>query len=462
MSVPQQPTRGTSALALVHNQSPTVDPERIWDARPRLRHIHDFARAQMACPWATLGVVLTRVVAATTPQIALPDFIGSYGTLNLYLGLVGGSAAGKGTATSTAEDAVPVGPITKAGIGSGKGIVHLFMRREKAEQVQHNNRALLDVPEVDTFAGLGRRSGNILLPELRKAWSGEALGATNADKDKTLNVDRHSYRLCLILGIQPTRVGVLLDDAGGGTPQRFLWLPAHDPDAPSETPPRLPPQPWTLSPPPTSARRVVSANGIGLVILDVCGGAEDTTRAIRLAHLRGQGGDLDGHGNYTRLKVAGAFGLLDQRYSITEDDWTLSELIMAKSDATRATVMAEMAEATAQANAAKGKADAARAVITRTVLDDHDVKRVGRTLLRKVGEAGRVGLSHAELRRVLPSRDRDYFEDAIERQIGAGMIETERSEKGTRYRLIGGGSDPAEGRGGQVDMSTPPCATGCP
>ena len=93
----------------------------------------------------------------------------------------------------------------------------------------------------------------------------------------------------------------------------------------------------------------------------------------------------------------------------------------------------------AQTNAARGKADAARAVITRTVLEDHDVKRVGRTLARKLGEAGPEGLHHAELRRVLASRDRDYFEDALERQIGAGLVEASRSGKGTRYRLTGAG-----------------------
>ena len=59
--------------------------------------------------------------------------------------------------------------------------------------------------EVDTLAALHRRQASTLLPELRKAWMGDALGFAYVDKEKRLTLARHSYRLCLVVGIQPER-----------------------------------------------------------------------------------------------------------------------------------------------------------------------------------------------------------------------------------------------------------------
>ena len=51
-------------------------------------------------------------------------------------------------------------------------------------------------------------------------------------------------RFGLSVGIQPDRAGWLLDEADGGTPQRFLWLPVTDKNI-TATPPFEPaPWPW--------------------------------------------------------------------------------------------------------------------------------------------------------------------------------------------------------------------------
>ena len=65
----------------------------------------------------------------------------------------------------------------------------------------------------------------------------ERLGFTNAQKTTRTMVQAHTYRACLVVGVQELRRGSLLADAGGGTPQRFLWLPAFDPNAPDTPPP---------------------------------------------------------------------------------------------------------------------------------------------------------------------------------------------------------------------------------
>jgi len=83
---------------------------------------------------------------------------------------------------------------------------------------------------------------------------GEPLGFSYADPAKALPIAPHSYRMGLVLGVQPGRAGPLLKDADGGTPQRFVWLPATDPYAPDRPPPGglqpswSPPGPWKPGP----------------------------------------------------------------------------------------------------------------------------------------------------------------------------------------------------------------------
>ncbi len=76
------------------------------------------------------------------------------------------------------------------------------------------------------------------MPELRKLWMGEQLGFNNASKATRSILAAHSYRASLIVGVQPIKAGPLLDDADGGTPQRFMFLPVGDPDAPEIAPGR--------------------------------------------------------------------------------------------------------------------------------------------------------------------------------------------------------------------------------
>ncbi len=62
------------------------------------------------------------------------------------------------------------------------------------------------------------------------AWSGQQLGFENAPAEhKRSQVPQGSYRYVVIVGFQVETVGPLLEDAGGGTPQRFTWLQATHP-----------------------------------------------------------------------------------------------------------------------------------------------------------------------------------------------------------------------------------------
>lgn len=211
------------------------DPDatgELWVETETLSRMRDLALARLVSPFAVLGVTLTRLIATVPPTVVLPPTIGADASLNLFVANVGPSGSGKGITSGVSREAVVLSNEADTfDVGSGEGIPHLFAEREKQEKsgkfrvVRTRSSVLFHVPEVDSLTALGNRQGATLLPQLRKAWSGEPLGFAYADANKAIPLAAHSYRLCVVLGVQPDRARPLLDDAGGGTPQRFLWLP---------------------------------------------------------------------------------------------------------------------------------------------------------------------------------------------------------------------------------------------
>lgn len=420
-----------------------VEHEAFWSARPELEHVRAFARARRASPWAVLGCVLARVVAQVEPWAVLPPTVGGHASLNLFLGLVGPSGGGKGAAEAAARDALDYGdtlnPLTVAGVGSGEGIAHTYLRYvagkggQRGKVEQHTTRALFRAPEVDTLAALKGRQGSTLLPKLRDAWNGDALGFAYADVTRRLDLAAHAYRLCLVVGIQPARAFVLLDDADGGTPQRFLWLPVLDPGMPDLRPDEPTPMPWHVP----SIRR----DRPGRHVLPVCEAATDAVDRAALARNRGEVDALDGHALLARLKAAAALGLLFGRAEVTGEDWTLAGQLMAVSDATRAGIVRQLGDSRAAVEAARGRADGMRALAAEEVREEATVQRVRRTLLRKMGSGW---TTRGTLRKALASRDRPYFDQALDALVDAGLVEAQdvagTGQPGAEYRLIGGAS----------------------
>jgi hypothetical protein len=171
-----------------------------------------------------------------------------------------------------------------------------------------------------------------------------------------------------------------MNDADGGTPQRFLWLPVTDRDIPDATPDtpntmKLVAQKW-------------KRGNFPLHDLPVPDVALETIRQAHRSRLRGEGDALDGHALLCRLKTAVALTFLDGRSVVTEDDWRLSGTVMAVSDATRAGVVARLAE---QANArieAQGRADGVRADTASQTADERAARRISARLLGNVVAAG--------------------------------------------------------------------------
>jgi len=416
---------------------PTADPaatDAFWDARPHHALIRQWAQARRASPWAVLGCVLARTTTLIPPFHILPPLTGGQASLNLFIGLVGPSGSGKGAADAVARELLDTPPITQAPLGSGEGIAHQYMRRLTAKEgggtEMHTREVLFTLNEIDTLAALHGRQGSTVLAELRRAWMGEQLGFAYVDPAKRLPVDPHTYRFTLIAGIQPGRAAILLDDADGGTPQRFTWLPATDPDAPEKAPP--PPKRITWEPP----RTPFKAGQYGGSEMGVCAAAAETIDSNRYARLKGDGHALDGHGLLARLKIAAALTWLDNRHDIEDADWQLAGTVMQISDDTRASCVTTLHQAARASSIGRAEGEAERQIIISERVDDAAAKRVARAITRALRHAGPDGLTRSAARKAVTSRDRGHFDDAIHRLAEAGRIHLDTAFDGDRITLL--------------------------
>ena len=430
-SVPT-PRRTPSEGAHPSGAAPNDPHGDFWTAREVLAHLHTFARARRAAPWAVLGVALARVVVATPPRVVLPALVGSDASLNIFVAIVGASGAGKGAAMGAGTDALDVGDLQSAPLGSGEGLTRVFVHRVNGVLEQHTDAVLASVGEVDTLTALTGRAGATLQPVLRNAYMGEEFGFGYADSNKRLVVGAHRYRLALLVGVQPLRAGGLMADADGGTPQRLLWLPATDPHAP-DTPPDLP-APMHWSPPPLPS----SDADVERIRLSVCSEARATVDEARLQRIRGLSDALQSHALLSRLKVAAALGLLDGRLEVSAEDWQLASAVMMLSDATGAKVVAELHDKERGRNDARAAAAADRAQQVTERREGVQTSRVARNILRHLAVKAE-GMTEAQLRRATAARDRPLFCDAVAqlleaRQITVQILTPERGAVRRRYR----------------------------
>lgn len=402
-----------------------------FNSRPVLAHLRDYARARLVSPWAVLGITLARAVAATPPTVQLPGIIGGPQSLNLFIAAVGASGVGKGAAEAAATRAItftdrsgtPIAPPVYP-VGSGEGIARTFRPHGTEDDAPNPvTAALFTAGEVDTLGALGARKGSTLMPQLRHLYSGEEIGFNNAGKDTRVIVPRHSYRAALVVGVQPLKASILLDDADGGTPQRFVWVSAYDPDAPDHAP--ACPDPITVTAP---------SWGPAVTELIVPERVVDEVTRFRRSVIRKEDVDpLDGHALLCRLKVAAALMLLDGRSIITDEDWQLSGPIMSRSSSTRAMCIEEARRKSAATNRARGRAAAEKDEAIEERRHTQAKGYVMRALEREGGQAALGAIQSRTKQSVRP-----YLEAAIHELLDSGQIESSDTENGAVYRTAGG------------------------
>lgn len=318
--------------ATVHELHPDV-----FTMRADLAHVLQLARSKRVGPDALLALTIAKVLAATEPSVTINIGMGKI-SINYITGLVGPSGGGKGLSEALTRDGIHVYDHNGNKIetptlpfGSGEGVASAYRPRgTDPDELPLRTRAMFSAAEVDKINALTSRTGSTLSSTLREAFMGEMLGASNATADNSNVVPAHTYRWCAVLGIQPRRAGALLAEADGGTPQRILWAPVGDPDAPKVKP--ADPGPLTITLPNFRNEPTINVNP-GITA------GYDGNQLDRL-HAPMDADPIDGHTPLVQLKTAAALALMDGKTVIGMDDWNIAEHIITRSVATREQVRA--------------------------------------------------------------------------------------------------------------------------
>jgi hypothetical protein len=410
------------------NTEPALTPEeydKFWSATEQLEIIHASARARLVGPWALLGACFTRINVMVPYFVTIPPLTGGQASLNLFVGLVGPSGAGKGGATAAATDTIDTGATWKGGefgqlmvnLGSGEGIIHAFRKRTKDGDEWNTHAVVFNVQEIDLLTATATRSGATILPVLRSMWSGEQLGFQNADPTRRIQVPPHEYRASLLVGIQPLRAGSLLDDADGGTPQRFLFVPTDDPGAPDQPP--IKPEKIKWRKPLFDSLRDPFTDTYDITLPEA---VESLVRDQRLEMLRNQAEgskNASGHDTLARIKYAAHFALLAGRTTVTDDDWDLAGTLHKISVHTRENIQTQLRQ---QAQLKAHKVAIARGAEASTVSTRVDDDLTRDTKLHIIKLLAIRAMKNREIKRKTSSRLRNHVDFALSELKQEGRI----------------------------------------
>ncbi|MCB1288448.1 MAG: bifunctional DNA primase/polymerase [Mycobacterium sp.] len=390
-----------------------------WDSREHLNLIYTASLAQMASPWAVLACCAARLLALTPPTVRLPAIIGGEGSLNWFGAIVAKSGGGKGAAMAVADNLVVSDDVYTRGAGSGEGMIEAYRRATEGQEVQS---ILFSIDEVDSLASLKDRSGQTTMSVIRSGFSGETLGYTYRGRAKEV-VPKHTYRMTMLVSVQPDRAAALFDDTGGGTPQRFQWfigrdkrITAEPPDWPTRrgVPMRIP---------------LLSATDMGRAagIVSVPDEVRDTVRRVRAASMSGDDCALDGHALYCREKFAFALALIDGRTEIDDEDWKLSGVAAAVSDWTREATQRKLLAAQDQSARERGRLMGISRTASdlsgrqeRAAADD----RLLRWVVTRLEESDGKQATRGSLYRAAASRDRHLIDAALTHGALMGVLLT--------------------------------------
>src|SRR5690625_3714661 len=190
---------------------------------------------------------------------------------------------------------------------------------------------------------------------------------------RSRKVPKRSYRAIVVMGVQPGRSDILLSEqqVSVGTPQRFLWSRATDPNRPEKRPEWPGPLNWT--PPAKWPDTIEYPEHI-----------EDEVIQARKDFLDGKIVETDGHAMLTRLKVAAALAVLHGETRINDQWWTLSKLLMSQSREIQDECRRHLQIAADRRAVAVAKRQAVASVEAGDAADEVRLKKAARALLRKM------------------------------------------------------------------------------
>jgi hypothetical protein len=393
-----------------------------WESRDSLKLIYDAALSQMCAPWAVLACCVARTLTLIPPEVMLPAVIGGPGSLNWFAAIVAKSGGGKGAANAVASQLVP-GDIVVRGAGSGEGMIEAYDR--KSDPQDQVTAILFSVDEVDSIASMQARAGQTTMSVIRSGFSGETLGYSYRGRAKE-KVEAHSYRMTMIVAVQPERAGGLFAGAGGGTPQRFMWFPGRDKRIKADC------SPWPTDSAglrrilPSVNLRALPYNGISIPPE-----AEQLIRMTREQSMNGGDDALDGHAVYCREKFAFALAVFDGRTAINSDDWKLSGIAGAVSDWCRLRAQSALTKAETAMAAERGRlrgVESYEAEISRSVVASEEYKRILKWAVGKLRAAEGQRIKKRDLRNASNQRDRAKIADAMLSGVEAGLVAIDGAE----------------------------------
>lgn len=305
-------------------------PDEFWRSRDVLQRIRQAAHSRTRSADAVLLCCLARVAALTPSSYYLPALVSGRGSLNFFAALVGSSGTGKSSAAEVAAELLPIkrDDVVTLSVGSGEGLIEsyhewLYEENDEGKKVRIKKKtkdsALFSLDEGEALIEMSGRKGSTLAMNLRAGWTGGRIGQANATQETFRQLEPHTYRMAVLMGFQLEYAAQLLGDSAGGTPQRFVFASAVDPNVPQVRPE----WPGELSLPTLPVTRLGNA-----IEFD-----PDVAHEVRERSWRVTVGEmvldkLDSHADLVRMKVAALLTLLDARLTVEPHDWRLAGEVM--------------------------------------------------------------------------------------------------------------------------------------
>lgn len=415
------------------------DEAKFWESSPILSHIREHAQAQRAAPGAVLCSVLARAVSMTSHKIVTPGrgAGAGVGSLNMFVALVGEPGKGKDVAISESRDAIELGDddVAVMRLGSGEGLAHVYKDRDKSGEYWVRRSCFFIEPEVETVLSIGGRQGSTLISELRSSWNASALGHAWSDPKKRRSIPGHSYRMCLVAGVQPAKAGVILTDVAGGMPQRFIWTLCSDRYAPDVVD--------------TSVYQMAVELGFDQqfadeddqVVMPVCRRARLEIDKFAVGSLRGEFDEdsLYGHMLQCRLKLAAALAILHGERSVTDHWWFLSDWLVRRSEDARNVCSyyswQENLKLIKRQGRAQGLISVEASSASSAVLFERCSQAVVRLLER--GPSSRTKLSQGLANQALRAELDDVLANLERRGIVKSRMKSARANASRLYEIVG-------------------------
>jgi hypothetical protein len=400
--------------------APTLeDIETDFWQRESLQTIYTASLSRMCSPWAVLGYCAARALAQVRPSITLPDLIGGPGSLNWFGAIAAISGGGKSASSAVARALVPSPDVLQRNLGSGEGLVDAYEKEpgnkktDKPPVLYESIMFLVD--EIQSMGALGNRSGSHLMPNIRSAFSGDLLGTSNRNAS-SLHLEPHSYRLTLVVNVQPAKAGVLTDDEYGGTLQRFMWFPGQDS--------RIKPIRLETREALTALTLPSYSRWMRRRQLKIPDEAAEFIIAERAKNMAGDVDPLDGHGPFMREKFAFALAVLDGRDEMSSDDWRLSGIAMQVSEHTRGWVYDQLDAAQRVEAAKRGSLQGVSLSAANVAKADEDWKRTRRIENWILGKLKAEGMSGVKLVKAAANRDRHSVRPVLAMLLDRKIVDT--------------------------------------